>query len=96
VAYGCDASRVEALLLDETARAAKEIAGLIADDPITVLWIPGFTDSGLVLAVNYTVAEFVSQFGVQSELRKRLYRRLQTEEISLAAPTQIVEITAPK
>ncbi len=90
VAYGADVERVEQLLLEETRAAAKDLDGFVAGDPITVTWIPGFTDAALVLSVNYNVAEFVSQFNVQSELRKRLYRRLRAEGVSLAAPTQIV------
>ena len=90
VAYDADAERVEQLLLAETSAAAHDLAGLVAEDPITVTWIPGFTDAALVLSVNYNVAEFVSQFGVQSELRKRLYKRLAAEGVSLSAPTQIV------
>ncbi len=86
VAYGTDAERVERVLLEE----AKGIAGLVSEDPITVLWLPGFTDSALVLSLNYSVAEFVNQFGVQSELRRRIYLRMARESISLAAPTQIL------
>ena len=86
VAYGTDAAHVERVLLEE----AKDIAGLVAEDPVNVLWLPGFTDSALVFSLNYTVAEFVNQFGVQSELRRRIYNRMAREGISLAAPTQIL------
>jgi len=90
VPYGSDAAHLESILLEEASAAAKETTGLLAEEPITVLWLPGFTDSALVLSVNYSVAEFINQFGVQSELRRRIYRRLQQEGISLAAPTQII------
>ena len=90
VAYGSDAEQVETLLLAEANAAAQELSGIVATDPITVTWIPGFTDAALVLSLNYNVNEFVSQFSVQSEMRKRLYRKLRAEGISIAAPTQII------
>jgi len=90
VAYGSDAEQVETLLLSEATAAAQELSGIVAADPITVTWIPGFTDAALVLSLNYNVTEFVTQFGVQSELRKRLYRKLRAEGISIGAPTQII------
>ena len=74
------------MLLEE----AKDIAGLVSEDPVTVLWQPGFTDSALVLSLNYSVVEFVNQFGVQSELRRKIYLRMAKEGLSLAAPTQIL------
>ena len=86
VAYGTDAAHVERLLLEE----AKGVAGLVSEDPVTVLWLPGFTDSALVLSLNYTIVEFVNQFGVQSELRRKIYERMGKEGISLEVPLEIM------
>jgi len=90
VAYDCDLDRVEAVLLEEARAAANEIPGMVAEIAPTVTLIPGFTDAALVLSVNYTVADFFSRIGVQSELSRRIYRRFQREGISMAAPTQTI------
>ncbi len=90
IAYDEDADRVEGVILDEARMAAKEIKGIVTEDPVTVTWSPGFADSALVLSVNYNVSDFVSQFGAQSEMRRRLFRRLTSEGVSLNVPTEIV------
>lgn len=95
LAYGTDAGRAESLILEE-ARGAKDVAGLVAEDPFYITWIPGLTDSALVLSLNFNVEEFANQFGVQSELRRRIYRRMESEGVSLGAPTQIVGLAPRK
>ncbi|MDQ6676131.1 MAG: mechanosensitive ion channel family protein [Acidobacteriota bacterium] len=90
VAYDCDLDRVEQILLEEAQAGAKEIPGMVAEATPSVTLIPGFTDSALVFSVNVTIADFFSQTGVQSELRRRIFRRFQREGISMAAPTQTI------
>ena len=77
LAYGVDTAHAESLILDE-AKAAKDIAGLVVEDPFYITWIPA-DRFGAVLSLNFNVTEFASQFGVQSELRRRIYRRMERE-----------------
>ena len=89
--YGCDAEQAERVLGEESAQAARQIPDMLEAEPVTVTWVPGFTDAALVLSINYTVADFASQFGVQSELRRRIFNRLKREGLPYSAPTQIVD-----
>jgi small-conductance mechanosensitive channel len=50
-------------------------------------------DSALQLSLNFQVAEFVNQYNVQSELRKRIFKRFRKEGIDLAYPAQSVFVT---
>lgn len=85
-----DVDRVQAILLEETLAATAEIAGLLADPAPSVLFNPGPGDSALGFQVNYSVSGFAGQYLAQSELRKRLYRRLQAEKITMPFPTRTV------
>lgn len=86
VAYGSDPERVEAVLVDETRRAAGEIAGLLLEPPPSVRLIPGFGLYGLDFTLNCQVVSFVDQYAVQGELRKRILRRLQAEGLEMPYP----------
>ena len=92
VAYESDPDRVEALLVDETTRAAQDVPGLLADPAPTARLIPGFGESSLDFTVVCQVASFVDQYPVQHELRKRILRRLQAERIAMPFPTRTVEL----
>jgi small-conductance mechanosensitive channel len=90
VGYGSEVDRVEAILLDETMSAAGAIKGLLNDPAPYILFNPGPGDSALIFQINFTVGEFADQPGVQSELRKRIVKRLQREEITMPFPTRTV------
>jgi small-conductance mechanosensitive channel len=85
-----DPDRVEAVLVDEVARAVGQVPGLMADPSPSVAFIPGFGESSLVFSVNCQAATFIDQFPVQHELRKRFLRRLRAEGLPLALPAQAV------
>jgi small-conductance mechanosensitive channel len=87
VAFDADTDRIEALLVEEATR--EKIDGLITDPPPNVSWSQA-ADSSLQLSLNFQVAEFVNQYGVQSELRKRIFKRFRKEGIPLPYPTQSV------
>jgi small-conductance mechanosensitive channel len=97
VGYESDIDRVEAVLLDEIRSAAGEVRGLLADPAPYVRFAPGPGDWALGFQVNFNVAEFSDQYFVQSELRKRVVKRLRKEEISMPFPTRsvIVEQKSP-
>jgi small-conductance mechanosensitive channel len=90
VGYESDVDRVQAVLLEETLAAAASIAGLLADPTPKVLFNPGPADWALVFQVSFHIAQFADQYGAQSELRKRLFKRLQREGITMPFPTKTV------
>ena len=96
VSYDCDPDRIERLLLDVAVQGAREIPGMLADPAPSVTFDPGFGDSALGLTLNYQVAEFVSQFSVRQELRKRIFRRFREEGIRIPFPARDVYMRAPE
>ena len=90
VSYDSDPDHVERVLLEEVERAAGSIAGLLAEPAATVRLIPGFGDSALNFTLICQVAEFVDQFLVQHELRKRIWKRFRVERIEMPYPTRTV------
>jgi small-conductance mechanosensitive channel len=90
VSYGSDPDRVERVLLEVAKTATAEIPGLLAEPAPSVQLIPGFGESALNFTLNCNVAEFVAQYQVQHELRKRILKRLRTEQIEMPFPTRTV------
>lgn len=90
VGYESDIDRVEAVLLDEVRSAVGHIKGLLAEPAPYVRFTPGPGDWALGFQVNFNVAEFSDQYLVQSELRKRVVKRLRVEGISMPFPTRTV------
>ena len=90
VGYDSDVDRVQAILLSETIAAAAEVRGLLADPAPYVLFNPGPGDSALVFQVNFSVEGFAIQYPAQSELRKRLFKRLKQEGITMPFPTRTI------
>jgi small-conductance mechanosensitive channel len=90
VSYSSDPDHVERVLLEVARTAIAEVPGLLAEPAPSVQLIPGFGDSALKFTLNCSVAEFVAQFPVQHELRKRILKRLQTEQIEIGLPVQTV------
>ncbi len=88
--YDCDLDRVEQVLLDEMRSAINQVKGFAEGTAPSVTLIPGFGDSCLVLSLNYEVAEFVDQYGVQSDLRRRIWKRFRQDGIAMALPAQVV------
>lgn len=95
VSYSADPDRVEAILADVARSAVKEVPGMAADPAPNVMFDPGFAESGLGFTVNYQVSEFVAQFGVKNEMRKRIYRRLRQEGIEIPYSSKAVYLRAP-
>jgi len=90
VGYDSDVDRVQAILLSETIAASAEVRGLLADPAPYVLFSPGPGDSALVFQVNFSVDGFAGQYLAQSELRKRLFKRLKQEGITMPFPTRTI------
>jgi small-conductance mechanosensitive channel len=92
VSHGSDVDRVEAVLLEVVQQAVPEVSGMVGEPAPNVMFDPGFGEAGLGFTVNFQVAEFVAQFGVRNEMRKRIYRRLKAEGIEIARGTKVVEV----
>lgn len=86
VAPTADATKVEALILDEATKAAGSIAGFLPEPAPFVRFIPGFTESGLEFTLICQVESFVDQYAVQHELRHRISRRLREERLAPSVP----------
>jgi small-conductance mechanosensitive channel len=92
VGYDSDVDRVDKILMDETVAAAAAISGLLNDPAPSIRFNPGPGDWALVFQVNFNVGQFADQYLVQSELRKRLYKRLLHEGINMPFPTSTVMV----
>jgi len=92
VSYDADPDQVERVLLEEAHAATGVIAGLLAEPAACVRLIPGFGDSALNFTLGCHVAEFVDQFSVQHELRKRILKRFRAEGIDMPYPTRTVYV----
>jgi len=96
VGYDSDVAQVESLLLEETAAAQGAVAGLLTEPAPYIRFIPGLGDFALVFQLNFSVARFADQYLVQSELRKRIFKRLRREGITMPFPTRTVILEQPK
>jgi small-conductance mechanosensitive channel len=90
VSHDSDPDHVERVLLEEVQRAVGTVAGLLAEPAPDVRFIPGFGDSALNFSLGCHVAEFVDQYLVQHELRKRIWKRFRAERIEMPYPTRTV------
>jgi small-conductance mechanosensitive channel len=80
--YGLDPDRVEALLLEEAAAAARAGAP-IAAEPRPHALVSGFTDGGVQYQLNLHVASFRDQFVAQDQVRRRILKRFAAEGIPI-------------
>ena len=85
VAYETDLDKVERICLEEARRGAKEIPGLLADPEPQFRWIPGFGEYAIQGRVGVQIREFVDQYVIQHELRKRILQRFREEGIRIPA-----------
>lgn len=92
VSYDSDPDAVERILVEEAISGTREIPGLLADPAPFVRFIPGFGDSSLDFTLICQVAEFVDQYSVQHELRKRIFKRFQREEIEIPFPIRTIYV----
>ena len=90
VSYDSDPHQVERILLEVAGAVAREVPVMLAEPAPSVSWDPGFGDSWLVLSLNYSVADFASQYGVRNQLRQRIFQRFREEHIRMPYPTRTV------
>lgn len=63
---------------------------MLSDPAPFVRFIPGFGDSSLDFTLICQVKEFVDQYLVQHELRKRIFKRFKEEGIEIPFPIRTV------
>jgi small-conductance mechanosensitive channel len=95
VSLDSDPEHVERVLLEIGLDAARQIPGLLADPAPSVSFDPGVGEFSVGFSLNYQVAEFVNQFGVRNELRKRIFLRFRQEGIQIPFPTRTVYVKGP-
>lgn len=96
VSYSSDPEKVERILIEEAKRGVGEIPGLLRDPEPFVRFLPGFGDSSLDFTLICQVQEFVDQYLVQHELRKRIFKRFQEEGIEIPFPHRMVYLREEK
>ena len=92
VSYSSDPEKVERVLLEETRNAIGVIPGLLGDPEPSVRFIPGFGDSSLDFTLICQVREFVDQYLVQHELRKKILKRFRAEGIEIPFPHRTIYV----
>lgn len=96
VSYSSDPEKVEKILIEEAKKAGGQIPGLLGEPEPFVRFIPGFGDSSLDFTLICQVQEFVDQYLVQHELRKRIFKRFKEEGIEIPYPHRIVYLREEK
>ena len=92
VSYDCDPDDIERILIDEAKMAGTTIPGLLSEPAPFVRFIPGFSDFSLDFTLIVQVSEFVDQYSVQHELRKRIFKRFRAEGIEIPFPIRTVHL----
>lgn len=90
MSYDTDFEKAERVLTEEAEKAVGQVPGLLAEPRPQVSYIPGFGENSLSLSLAFRVREFADQYPVQSELRKRILRRVREEGIAMAALPRFV------
>lgn len=96
VSYAADPDRVEKMLVEVAKDTVGQVQGLLGDPEPFARLIPGFGDSSLNFTLICQVAEFVDQYNVQHELRKRILKRFKEEGIEIPFPHRTVYVREEK
>jgi small-conductance mechanosensitive channel len=92
VSYNTDIDKFEKIVMDEVYSLAKENDKLLLDHDPVLRFIPGFKDSSLNFTLYFSAANYEDSFLVQSELRKRIFKRLKKEGMEIPYPQLDVRI----
>ncbi|KJU84870.1 transporter, small conductance mechanosensitive ion channel MscS family protein [Candidatus Magnetobacterium bavaricum] len=92
VSYDSDPQRVEDVIVEEAIRATVDVPGLMSEPEPFLRFIPGFGDNSIDFTLICRVAEFVDQYIVQHQLRKRIFCRLRAEGIEIPFPQRTLHI----
>jgi small-conductance mechanosensitive channel len=92
VSYNTDIEKFEKIVMEEVYSLAKENDKLLLDPAPVLRFIPGFKDSSLNFTLYFSTVNYENGFLVQSELRKRIFKRLKKEGIEIPYPQLDVHI----
>lgn len=92
VSYDTDIDLLERVLVEEGRKALKEVPGMLTDFEPIVRFMPGFGDFSLNFVFVFRVNQFVDQYFVQHELRKRILKRFRQEGIEIPFPTRTIQM----
>lgn len=90
VSYEAEPEKVERILLEVATTSAQEIKGLLSEPKPKVRFMPGFGDFSLDFTLICYIKEFVDQYLVQHELRKRIFKRFKEEGIEIPFPIRTI------
>jgi small-conductance mechanosensitive channel len=82
VSYETDIDKFESIIMDETHKFANEDQRLLLDPPPT-LSLSELNEISLKFSLTFTAKDYESGLAIQSELRKRLIKRLIKEDIEI-------------
>ena len=86
VSYDTDIDKLEKIILEEVEKYSKEDSRLLLNPEPAFRFIPGFGNSSLNFTLYVSVSDYEGGFTVQSELRKRIFKRLKAENIEIPYP----------
>jgi small-conductance mechanosensitive channel len=93
VSYDTDIDLLERVLGEEGKKAIKEVPGILTEFEPVVRFMPGFGDFSLNFVFVFRVKQYVDQYFVQHELRKRILKRFRQEGIEIPFPIRTVRIS---
>lgn len=88
-----DPEKVENILVEEASNASETVPELLRDSAPFVRFIPGFGQFSLDFTLICSVGNYVDQYVVQHELRKRIYKRFRDEGIEFPIPQRDVQLS---
>jgi small-conductance mechanosensitive channel len=91
-----DPEKVENILVEEASNALESVPGLLRDSAPFVRFIPGFGQFSLDFTLICSVRNYVDQYLVQHELRKRIYKRFRDEGIEFPVPQRDVHVSSDR
>ncbi len=90
VSYSSDPEIIEEILLEEVEKASLELDGILKDVKPVVRFNPGFGESSLNFTLFVHIDQYDKQYLIQSELRKRIFKRFKEENIEIPFPHRVV------
>lgn len=71
-----------------------EIPGMLTEFEPVVRFMPGFGDFSLNFVFVFRVKQFVDQYFIQHELRKRILKRFRQEGVEIPFPIRTIKINS--
>lgn len=92
VSYNSDIDKVEYVLMEVANDVMNRLEEIAKDPKPIVRFNPGFSDSSIDFTIIVYANEFKSQFFIQSEIRKEIFKRFKKEGIEIPFPQRVVHM----